>query len=349
MTTLRSPNTPQAGFPPAPPEAHPRADRQKGSGKRKTGPRKAFRAKPTGAPVNVYHRVTQALVSMLEQGVRPWMQAWASGRPLSEPVRHNGESYRGVNVLLLWMSAVERGFNSPLWMTFKQAQALGGGVRKGETATLIVYADRFIPKGDEGEANAAQDPADHEARPVSFLKTYPVFNLDQMDGIPAQVAALGSPALADSTLTPHAWAEDFFKAIGARFEHGGFKAFYRPSDDVIQLPVLAAFTSVESYVAVKAHELIHWTGHPSRCAREFGQRFGDQAYALEELVAEIGSAFLCARLGVTPMVMMDHAQYLAVWLKLLKSDQRAIFTAATHAQRAVDYLFELNLGTKTIV
>ncbi len=341
MTTPRTPKDHQAGFPPAPPEAHPRADMKacrthwskRGTLVQGQETRHQTQDRPEApARVDVYQRVTEALTAMLAQGVRPWMQSWASGRPLSQPVRHNGESYRGVNVLLLWMSAMEHGFSSPLWMTFKQAQSLGGAVRKGQKATLIVYADQFTPK-DEPRAS------DEEARVISFLKTYPVFNWDQIDGLPPKAAALGSPARLDSTLTPHALAEAFFNRTGARFEQGGFKAFYRPSQDVIQLPVLAAFTSVESYVAVKAHELIHWTGHASRCAREFGMRFGDQAYAFEELVAEIGSAFLCASLGVTPMVMMDHAQYLAQWLTLFKTDHRAIFTAASQAQRAVDWLY----------
>jgi antirestriction protein ArdC len=169
------------------------------------------------------------------------------------------------------------------------------------------------------------------------MKGYTVFNVEQIDGLPASYAPPAQPLPASTHETHHA-AEAFYAATGARFFHGGDRAFYAPSSDRIQLPSPEAFVDAQSYAATKAHELIHWTGHAGRNDREFGQRFGDRAYAFEELVAELGAAFLCADLGITPEVRPDHAAYLAHWLAVLKADKRAIFSAAAHAQRAVDHL-----------
>lgn len=281
---------------------------------------------------DVYTRVTTRILADLENGVRPWMKPWSAANTegrITRPLRHNGTPYRGMNVLLLWGRALEGGFSAPLWMTYKQAQALGGQVRKGEAGALVVYADRFTrtETDDHGET--------HE-RDIPFLKGYTVFNVEQIDGLPEQYRPAPRPAL--PALQLHREAEAFFERTGATIRHGGNRAYYAPSLDVVQLPPPEAFRDAESYVATKAHELIHWTGHQSRCAREFGKRFGDQAYAFEELVAELGAAFLCADLGITPEVRDDHAAYLAHWLQVLKADKRAIFTAAAQAQRAADHL-----------
>jgi len=287
---------------------------------------------PQTAKAGVYARVTDRIVEDLAAGVRPWMKPWsaahAEGR-ISRPLRHNGTPYRGANVLLLWGEAQAKGFGSPSWMTYKQAQELGGQVRKGEAGSLAVYADQYT----KSETNERGEEAERE---VAFMKGYTVFNVEQIDGLPAQCLASVAPVL--QPLPLHQAAEEFFAVTGATFCHGGNRAFYAPARDFIQLPPSAAFRSAESYAATKAHELIHWTGHPRRNAREFGRRFGDRAYAFEELVAELGAAFLCADLGITPEVQPDHAAYLAHWLQVLKEDKRAIFSAASHAQRAADYL-----------
>lgn len=235
-------------------------------------------------------------------------------------------------MLLLWGEAQTKGFGSPLWMTYKQAQALGGQVRKGEAGSLVVYADRYTV----GEPDEHGEEAE---RKVAFMKGYTVFNVEQIDSLPAKYTA--PPALDRPPLALHQAAEAFFAATGAMFRHGGNRAFYAPALDLIQLPPAAAFRSIESYAATKAHELIHWTGHPDRSARAFGQRFGDRAYAFEELVAELGAAFLCADLGITSEIQPDHAAYLSHWLQVLKADTRAIFSAAAHAQKAADYLQSL--------
>ena len=287
---------------------------------------------PQTAKADVYARVTDRIVEDLAAGVRPWMKPWSAGHAdgrISRPLRHNGTPYRGVNVLLLWGEAQAKGFGSPSWMTYKQAQELGGQVRKGEAGSMVVYADRYT----KSETNERGEEAERE---VAFMKGYTVFNVEQIDGLPAQYLAPVAPVL--QPLPLHQAAEAFFAATGATFCHGGSRAFYAPVRDFIQLPPAEAFRDAESYAATKAHELIHWTGHPHRNAREFGRRFGDRAYAFEELVAELGAAFLCADLGITPEVQPDHAAYLAHWLQVLKEDKRAIFSAAAHAQRAADYV-----------
>lgn len=279
---------------------------------------------------DVYARVTARIVSDLEAGVRPWFKPWRCTAPTaSRPLRHNGTPYRGINVVLLWIEAFQRGFGSPTWMTYKQAQQLGGQVRKGESGSLVVYADRYTKTDTEADGIET-------AHEIAFMKGYTVFNLDQIDGLqPEQNINEGTNSLPPDV-------ETFFAQTGAIFEHGGDRAFYSPLHDKIRLPKPEAFVSARSYAATKAHELIHWTGHTSRLARDFGgKRFGDAGYAIEELVAELGAAFICADLAITPEVQPDHAPYVASWLQTLNNDKRLIFTAAAHAQRAADFLHAL--------
>ena len=247
------------------------------------------------------------------------------------PLRANGTPYRGINVLLLWGEAMDKGYTCNTWMTYKQAEAHGAQVRKGEKGSTVVYADRAT-------TTETNDNGEEVERAFAFMKAYTVFNVEQIDGLPESFYAVPQVPDDSRALEVIAEAETFFRKTGATFRHGGNRAFYTTGGDFIQLPPLQAFRDAESYTATKAHELIHWTGHTTRMAREFGKRFADKAYAFEELVAELGSAFLCAGLGVTPEPREDHAAYLASWLKVLKEDKRAIFSAAAHAQRAVDFL-----------
>jgi antirestriction protein ArdC len=281
---------------------------------------------------DVYTRVTAKVIADLEAGIRTWMKPWsgdnAAGK-INLPLRHCGTPYRGINILLLWGEALEKGYASAKWMTYRQAQELGGQVRKGERGSLVVYANS-VTKTDAGENGEDVE------REVHFMRGYTVFNTDQIDGLAADYYAKPEPK--GEPMQRIEAAESFFAATGARIQHGGNMAFYAPSQDVIRLPHPEAFRDAESYAATKAHELTHWTAHESRLARTLGKRFGDDAYAAEELVAELGSAFLCSALGITPEVRDDHAAYLGHWLKVLKADKRAIFTAAAHAQRAVDFL-----------
>ena len=293
---------------------------------------------PDAPRADVYTRVTDRIVSDLEKGVRTWLKPWsaehAADRLPSLPLRSCGTPYRGVNVLLLWGEAMDKGYSSPLWMTYKQAEALNAHVRKGEHGSLVVYADRF----NKTEANDKGEEVEHS---IPFMKGYTVFNVEQIEGLPAHYYTPAAPRDDSRTLELIEEAEEFFTGTGATFRHGGNRAFYAPAADFIQLPPADAFRDAQSYAATKAHELIHWTGNAGRMAREFGKRFGDQAYAFEELVAELGAAFLCADLGITPETNPDHASYLAHWLEVLKGDKRAIFTAAAHAQRAADFLHGL--------
>lgn len=264
--------------------------------------------------------------------MKPWDGGNMEGR-VTLPLRHNGVPYRGINIMLLWGEAMDKGYSSSRWMTYKQALELGAHIRKGEHGSLVVYADRFTKK-EENESGEEIE------RQIPFMKGYTVFNAEQIEGLAADYYDRRSPPAGEMELIEN--AEAFFSATGARIRHGGNMAYYAPGPDVIQLPYPESFRDAESYAATKAHELTHWTKHKDRLDRDFGRaRFGDEGYSREELVAELGAAFLCASLGITPEPREDHASYIEHWLKVLKEDKRAIFSAAAHAQRAVDYLHAL--------
>lgn len=283
---------------------------------------------------DVYSRVTNRIIDDLEKGTLTWVQPWQAGHvagSVSRPLRAVGIPYRGVNVLMLWAAAMEANFCCPIWLTYKQAQELGGHVRKGERGSLVVYASTF--KKTQQDENGEEVEA-----AIPFMKGYTVFNVEQIDKLPAHFYARVEPTHT-TPLDRITHLENFFAATRADIRQGGNRAFYRIDTDFIQMPELQAFHNVEGYYATAAHELTHWTRHKSRLDRDLGRkRFGDAGYAMEELVAEIGAAFLCADLGITPEPREDHAAYISIWLKALKNDKRAIFSAAGHAQRAVDYL-----------
>ncbi len=284
---------------------------------------------------NIYSRVTDKIIADLEKGTRPWMKPWNSNHPscgVQIPLRHNGTPYRGINIVLLWIEAMDKGYQSQIWMTYKQATELGAQVRKGEKGSLVVYADSMTK-------TETDDSGEEKERLIPFMKGYTVFNTDQIDGLPEQYQikpqSNQSPRIAE--------ADRFFAETGATIKLGGDKAYYTPSGDYIQMPPFEAFRDAESYIATLAHETVHWTSHKTRLDRSFenGNQFGSTSYAKEELVAEIGAAFLCAGLNITPEIPEDHAAYISHWLKALKQDSRFIFTAASHAQKAADYLHSL--------
>lgn len=283
---------------------------------------------------DIYQTITDQIVRELEKGVRPWHQPWSAGHMegrVTLPLRQNDIPYRGVNIVNLWMAALDKGYGAPTWMTFKQAIDLGGCVRKGEKGSLTVYADT-LTRTELDAATGEESPQE-----IHYMKGYTVFNVEQIDGLPERF--YGKPAPRLEPLPRIAHAERFFASTGADIRHGGGRAYYAIGSDHIQMPPFEAFRDAESYYATLAHEGTHWTRHASRLDRSFGQkRFGDGGYAMEELVAELGAAFLCAGLELTPELRADHASYLDHWLKVLKADKRAIFTAASHAQRAADYL-----------
>ena len=281
----------------------------------------------------IYQDVTSRIVRELEAGRVPWVQPW--GRPdVATPLglprnAATRKTYSGVNILLLWGAAIAQGRRTQNWLTFRQAKALGGSVRKGERGTTVVYADRFIPKAEQERAMEEGD----EAQAVPFLKRYVVFNADQCEGLPDEAHA-GAVPLPECEAIPH--AEALIAATDADFRIGGDRAFYVPSEDYIQVPPQPAFFEQINYYRTCFHELGHWTGHESRLARAFKGRFGSHAYAREELVAEMASAFVCASLGIVPTVR--HADYLGEWLDVLKEDERAIFNAASLASKAADFI-----------
>jgi len=285
---------------------------------------------------DVYTRITDKIIADLENGIRTWMKPWNAGNTagrITRPLRHNGQPYSGINILMLWASAIEQGFSSPTWMTFKQALELDACVRKGEKGSLVVYANSIT----KTEANDAGEDVE---RDIHFMKGYTVFNVDQIDGLPEQYRVKPEPVLNPVTRIAH--ADEFFARTRAEIRTRGDRAFYSATGDYIQLPVIDAFRDAESYYATLAHEAAHWTKHPSRLAREFGRKsWGDEGYAQEELVAELASSFLCADLELTPEIREDHAGYIASWLTVLKNDKRFIFQAAAHAQRAAAYLHSL--------
>lgn len=285
---------------------------------------------------DIYQKVTDKIIADLEQGELTWMKPWSAGNMdgrIMRPLRHNGQPYSGINILMLWSASLEGCFGSPYWMTFKQAKSLGAHVRKGERGNPVVYANT-ITKIEE------QDDGSEEERAIPFMKAYTVFNVEQIDGLPEHYYVKPEPVIDPAQRIDH--AERFFAATGADIRHGGNQAYYSGGSDHVQMPVFECFQSPEAYYATLAHELTHWTKHKSRLDREFGRkRWGDEAYAREELVAELGAAFLCADLSLSPEPRDEHAAYIQSWLKVLKEDKRAIFSAAAHAQRAADYLHGL--------
>jgi len=285
---------------------------------------------------DLYGEVTARIIAEMEAGRLPWVQPWdaiACGCGMPEN-GGTGRRYSGINILILWAAALEGGYGSQRWLTFRQAQALGGSVRKGERGTTICYADRFTPRDEQERAGSE----DREARSVAFLKRFTVFNVDQCEGLP-ETAVAALQRLGEADRIPR--AEALMTATGATIRIGGEKAFYAPTFDVVQLPPQAAFREPINFYRTALHELGHWTGHPSRLDRDQGNGFGTPGYAREELVAEMCAAFTCATLGIRPTVR--HADYIACWLDVLREDARAIFRAASHASRAADHLLAFDV------
>lgn len=282
--------------------------------------------------VNLYDEVTARIISELEAGRVPWVQPWRGAACAGPSLPRNaltGRSYSGVNVLLLWGAVIANGYPSQSWLTFRQAREAGGCVIKGERGQTVVYADRFTPEAEK--ARAARDGG--EAKAVPFLKRFTVFNIAQCEGLRPGLA-LDPVPLPEREIVPV--AEEVIAASGVDFRVGGDRAFYVPSLDFVQVPPQPAFFDQVNYYRTCLHELTHATGHAKRVGRDLANAFGSPGYAREELVAELGSAFLCAALGIVPTVR--HADYLASWLAVLREDNRVIFRAASAASKAADWL-----------
>lgn len=278
--------------------------------------------------------ITDRIIAKLEEGAGEWVKPWSGVGINGMPKNYStGRAYSGVNVLLLWTAAQERGFDRNQWLTFKQAQELGAKVRKGAKGVMCIFYSMVERKGRGSDIDA-----DEAGKPMPVLKPFWVFNVAEIDGLPA-----AAEPTTKEEFTPIEAAERLLKDSGAMIRHGGNRAFYSVAGDAIDLPERERFASAEDYYATALHELTHWTGHHSRLNREFGKRFGDAAYAFEELVAELGSAFVMGELGL--MGTMDgHASYLQAWLQVLKADKTAIFTAAKHASAAYSAILRTDGG-----
>ncbi len=284
---------------------------------------------------DIYTRITNQIIESIEAGADAFQMPWhtnglCAGRPINAA---SGKAYRGVNVLALWCAASEAGYSSEQWATYKQWSDKGVQVRKGEKSTNIVFWKINDTPGTETDSPTEGDDAGTSRRIIA--RGYNVFNIEQTEGYQA-------PAM---PARPHMArvqeADEFFNALGADIRHGGARAFYRPSSDHIQMPPFEVFHNTVAYYSVLSHEVTHWTGAKARLDRDLSGRFGNESYAAEELVAELGAAFLCADLGLANEPRPDHASYVANWLKVLKDDKRAIFTAAAKAQQAVDFTHNL--------
>lgn len=292
--------------------------------------RKSRRSDRVAPKMSLYDEVTAQIIAQLEEGIFPWVKPWNSGNAVTGLPRNaiSARQYSGINILILWGAVIDGGYPSQDWLTFRQALAAGGCVRKGEKGRTIFYADRFTPDNDKQEQGEGDAP-----RSIPFLKRFTVFNAAQCDGLPERLTAEPAP-LREREL--HDQAEGLIAASAADFRTGGTKAFYNVGADFVQVPPQPAFTHQIDYYRTALHELGHWTGHKTRLGRDQSGHFGTALYAREELCAELASAFLCAALGIVPTVR--HADYLGSWLAVLRQDNRAIFKAASQASKAADYL-----------
>ena len=290
---------------------------------------------------DIYQTVTDAIVAALESGVKAgdFVLPWNKGDALHMPRNvASGKHYRGINVLQLWCAAEAKGYTRGIWGTYKQWQEAGAQVRKDERATSIVFWKPLAGKESTNEAGEIVT-----GRGGMVAKGYAVFNADQVDGwqAPAEPAPLSEGAR-------DAQVDAYFAALGGKIVHGGGRACYVPNQDMIRMPDFASFHHGHGYYSTLAHEYTHWTGHASRLGRNLSTRFGEQAYAAEELVAELGAAFTCALAGLSPVPRLDHASYIASWIKVLKNDKKAIFSASAKAQQAVDYCQAIGSDTQAI-
>lgn len=285
-----------------------------------------------GERTNLYEQITNRIIAELEAGRVPWVQPWGSSKA-SIGMPYNAVSdrrYSGINVLTLWDAIVSRGFVSHAFLTFRQALALGGHIRRGERGVGVIYTRRFIPKEERRRA-------DHEGREPSggipFLKWFTVFSVEQCEGLPERICE-PPPPIPEGLILPQAGA--LIEATGADFRIGGPSAYYSPRHDYVQVPRPDDFHDPVNWHRTAFHELGHWVGGAARLDRDQTGSFGSVAYGKEELVAEMTGAFVCAALGITPTVR--HADYLGSWLEIIREDNRAILRAASAASKAADYL-----------
>jgi antirestriction protein ArdC len=287
---------------------------------------------------DIYTRITNKILSDLEKGELTWRKPWNSAHlaeNIQRPLRWNNIPYTGINTVVLWATAAEKSYDLPHWMTFNQAVDLKASVRKGEKGTQIIYADQLLKEEEDkhGEKQIVQIP---------FLKSYTVFNAHQIEGLPEHFYTIAESVPVNTPQRMEA-IETFFAQTKADIRKG-YKAAYYIGEDYVDMPPIESFETAKDYYGVLAHEITHWTKHPTRLNRDFGRKYwGDEGYAKEELVAELGACFLAADLGFEPMPEEKHAAYIQSWLKALQDDKKLIFSAASCAQKAIEYLHSLQL------
>ena len=293
--------------------------------------RAASRTCPAPDRASLYQEITDRIIAELETGRVPWVQPWAaSNAPLAMPQNAlTNRCYSGINILILWDTVIQRGFSTQSWLTFRQALSLGGTVRKGERGTTVVYASRFTP----GEAQPVKTGGLDTRASIPFLKRFTVFNTDQCDGLPETLLPR-LPPVPDDMVPPS--IDALTKASGAVVRIGGDMAFYSVTHDYVQVPRPDAFLVPINFARTLAHELSHWSGSASRLGRDQSGSFGSKPYFMEECVAELSAAFVCASLGIVPTVR--HADYLGAWLDIMREDNRAIIRAASAASKTADFL-----------
>jgi len=282
---------------------------------------------------NVYDEITDRIIAELEAGRFPWVQPWgtaAAKAPLGLPKNAStGRNYSGINILILWGTVVQHGFPGQGWLTYRQAAALGGNVRKGEHGTTVVYADRFVPEDEKRRARETGE----EAQAIPFLKRFTVFNTAQCENLPDDIT-VAVPPPPPGLIEPR--VEALIRATGIDFRIGGDRALYVPADDYVVVPPPQAYFEPINWHRTALHEIGHASGHHSRLNRDFSTAFGTKKYAFEELVAEMTAAFCCASLGIVPTVR--HADYIGSWLEVLREDSRAVVRAASQASKAADWI-----------
>jgi antirestriction protein ArdC len=287
---------------------------------------------------DLYADVTARIIAELEAGAAPWIKPWSATAGANTPCNAvTGRPYSGCNVILLWL-ARGRGWPSPRFLTFKQAIEAGGNVRKGEHGTKVYFVKQLRVTDRDGEGGGE--------KLVPMMREYTVFNVAQCENLPESIT-FGKPMRIRNPDTRDELADDFLRSTGADIREGHGEAFFVPSQDFISMPAFAAFKGADEFYNVAFHELTHWTGHKSRLDRDLRNRFGSRDYAGEELVAELGAAFLSAEFGFDGDVR--NAGYIANWIELLKADKRAFFTACSKASKAADYLRGLALAEPAAV
>jgi len=287
-------------------------------------------------PPDHYQAVTDRIVAALEAGIAPWRRPWVAGTRTTRPGMPcdavSGRAYRGVNAMLLTMTQLAHASDDPRWTTYRQASERGWQVRAGECGVPVVFFKRLEERGPVGDGDA-----EAAVRRIPMLRGFTVFHASQIENVPAYEAPTPDEAPWRKPEAP----ELIVAASKVPVQVGGDRAFYAPASDRIGMPPASAFRTPEGYAATLLHELGHASGHPSRLDRDLSGRFGNHAYAFEELIADLTSCFVGSALGL-PCEVENHASYLQSWLDVLKGDKRAVFKAATAAQKAADWMLALH-------